>query len=118
MSILVCPSSSQTQCVALSFENGQVSLKLLDRGVQLAGIDSQLHALLLRLGEGEPQLGVLDSEGEQIGFNTHAWFALARIGSSRIVEGSGDYGRSGHSRRSRRFGKPLFGSRLKSTKRG
>ncbi|GJE04210.1 hypothetical protein [Methylobacterium isbiliense] len=59
--------------VALGFDNDQVSLKLLNHGMQLAGIDSQFHALLLRLGECEPKLGVLDSEGEQIGLSAHTW---------------------------------------------
>ena len=52
----VCPFGLRrdTPCVAIGFEDGRASLKLLDRGVQLAGIDSQFHALLLRLGKCEP----------------------------------------------------------------
>ncbi|WP_162561410.1 hypothetical protein [Methylobacterium terrae] len=56
----------------LSLDGGKAGLKLLDRGVQLTGINSQLHALLLRVSQCEAQLGVLDSECEQISLSAHS----------------------------------------------
>lgn len=50
-SIPVSPSSSCTPCVTLGFYDGQVSPSVLDDGMQLTGIDSQFHALLLSFGQ-------------------------------------------------------------------
>jgi hypothetical protein len=59
------------QLIPLSLDLGEPGPQRLHLGVQLAGIDCQFDALLLRFGELEPQLGVLDSKGEQVEVDAH-----------------------------------------------
>jgi hypothetical protein len=58
------PLSHGAPSVPISPHTGQFVLQSLDLCVQLAGVHGQLHALILRLGQLLPKLGVFRGESE------------------------------------------------------